>query len=351
MHRTRATSTSSSEMEGRNVRKGEKKCGSCDKLCRENDKSLVCKGCDRYFHITCQKVSEAKYEVLVADSQCNTPSIMWFCNSSCNFFAAKVMGSMVEMRKEIDSVKARVDSLSANVGKIDTRVLEIDSGMLTEEHNEAIRKVVKEEIDEVAAGGQIGASTGTDQLDFKDKVNGFVTESIGEIRERDFRRRNFIVHNIPMSSSKEIQKRIKYDQKCVEQLCKEGLNLKENLEIKKIVRLGKKDDKKRPTRVFTTSPEEASKVFRAKGNLSEKEKFKNVQIVQDRTPLEREELKRLHILKEQKQTTSDRMGEQVTWTVWRGRLVCKEKKAEDAEAEDQEEEEEEEDPDSKTVWG
>ena len=344
---TRSGSASSAQFDGRNVTRTERKCGTCDKVCKDNDKSLLCKGCDRFFHAGCQNVSDAKYEVLAADNISSTPSLLWFCNSSCNFFAAKVMGSMVEMRKELDTVKERVDKISADAGKIDLRISEIDGGLLTEEHNEAIRRVVKEEIEEGAIG-QAGATSANENIEqMKDKVAGFVNESIEEIRERDYRRRNFIIHNVPMSKAVELQKRIKHDQKCFEQLCKDGLELKDAIKVVKIVRLGKKTDRKRPMKVSTTSPDEANIVFRACKNLKDKDKFKNVQIVGDRTPLEREHLRRLHEEKEKKQEVSDKMGEEVTWTVRKGKLVA-EKNVDNTE-ELNPEEEKEEDPDE--FWG
>ena len=346
MHKTRSSSTSSSQSEGKVSSKVDKKCGTCDKLFKDNDKSLLCKGCDRFFHAGCQKISDAKYEVLATDYTSKTPSLLWFCNSSCSFFAAKVMGSMVEMRKELDTVKGRMDRLSADVGKIDTRISEIDGGLLTEEHNEAIRKVVKDEIEAgaIEQSGATGASQSIEEM--REKVNGFVNDSIEEIRERDFRRRNFIIHNVPMSKADELQKRIKHDQKCFAQLCNDGLELKEPINVRKIVRLGKKTDKSRPMKVLTSSPEDANLVFRACKNLKDKDKFKNIQIVGDKTPLEREYLKKLHEMKERRQEESDRAGEDVTWTIRKGKLVA-ERKVDDTEEQNQLDEED----DPEIFWG
>ena len=218
--------------------------------------------------------------------------------------------------------------------------------MLTEEHNEAIRRVVKEEIAEGAVGLEGASQADQNMEEFREKVAGFVNEGIEEIKERDFRRRNFIIHNVPMSKSTELEKRIKHDQKCFDQLCKEGLELKQSVRVKKIVRLGKRTDRKRPLKVMTTSPEEASSVFSARGNLNDKDKFKNIEIVADKTPLEREHLKRLHEMKEKRQEESDRLGMDVTWKVRKGKLVA-EKNADNTEQNQEEEEEE----GSDIVWG
>ena len=151
-----------------------------------------------------------------------------------------------------------------------------------------------------------------------------------------------------MSNSDEIRKRIDHDQKRFQILCKQGLELKEKVQVKKITRLGKREDKNRPMRVFTANPEQASLLLRSAQILKEKEKFKNIVISSDRTPLERAERKRLQELKEMKQEESDRLREQVTWTIKKGRVV-KEKKVKPGATEEGYEEEE--DLEQDMFWG
>ena len=80
----------------RSAKKSEKKCGSCDNLCKDNDKALLCTVCERWFHIQCQSVGEEKYRVISADAASEVPTIHWFCNSSCNQFAAKFLEQCCE---------------------------------------------------------------------------------------------------------------------------------------------------------------------------------------------------------------------------------------------------------------
>ena len=184
-----------------------------------------------------------------------------------------------------------------------------------------------------------------------EKVSDFVKEGIQEMREREFRKRNIIIHNVPMSKSKELKTRIHQDYKRFEYLCKDGLELKDKVKVKKITRLGKKEDKSRPMRVFLESEENVSEIFKTAKNLKDKEKFKDVNIVPDRTFLEREENKRLHQLKEQKQAESDRLGDGLTWMVKRGKVVI-DKETQKSQAAARVEEEDtgtESDPDE--IWG
>ena len=339
------------------------KCPTCEKVCKETDKVLACRGCERYFHAACQKVPDDKYKVLAADSVSDNSCMLWFCNSSCNLFAKKIVCGMVELKKEVEQIKHKVDKASSDISNINTRLTDIEGGYMTEEQADAARTVAKEEIEEHTEA--IKQSI-TENIDTKisehverneelkridEKVSDFVTEGIQEIREREFRKRNIIIHNVPMSKSKEIKKRIDDDYKKFDYLCRVGLEMKSKVKVKKISRLGKKEDESRPMRVFLESSECVSEIFKATKNLKDKEKFKNVNFVSDRTFLEREENKRLHQMKEMKQAESDRLGDGLTWMVKRGKVVTDKETQKSQAAARVEEEDTETDLDPDEFWG
>ena len=333
---TRGNLASQSAKDRRDSSRGENstaKCPTCDKLCKDNDKILVCRGCERFFHATCQKVPDDKYRVLAADSASDNSCMLWFCNSSCNIFAKKIVCGMVELKKEVELIKSKVDQVSTDICKVDSRLADFENGYMSAEQTDSVRQVVREEIDEhtsairqsfkedieTEVSEQVTKSGKLKEIG--EKVSDFVSEGIQEIREREFRRKNVIIHNVPMAKSKELKKRIEHDYRRFEYLCKEGLELEDKPKVKKITRLGKKEDKSRPMRVFLESSENVSEIFRATKNLKDKEKFKNVNIVSDRTFLEREEFKKLHQQKEMRQEESDRLGDGVTWTVKKGKVM------------------------------
>ena len=231
---------------------------------------------------------------------------------------------------------------------------------------QSVRKVVQEELD----GGELEfkvdqmqeAMAGVAKIEqdvqtLSHKVAESVSEGVRELQRREFNKKNVIIFNVPMSSSKDTQARIRHDNKCFGTLCKNGLEIKDKLPFRKITRLGKKTDNGRPMKVSFFKKEQAELFLSCTKNLKGKDKFKNVSITTDKTPLEREEIKKLQSLKEERQAASDEMGEDVQWVVRKDRLMkfglAKEnlRENEESQEEEEEEEEEEEDDESQEIWG
>ena len=108
-------------------------CGDCGQECKVTDKALFCYMCERWFHAKCQKVSDEMYEVISKDSNSPTPMIFWYCKSSCSLFARKVVNSMCDLKKGLETVRSEVEQTSSRVEKI-------EKGKLTTELKELLRK-------------------------------------------------------------------------------------------------------------------------------------------------------------------------------------------------------------------
>ena len=71
--------------------KEEFRCPDCKKVCKDDEAALECEFCERWFHASCQNVTDQLYAAIQADSQAGTNIIHWYCNTSCNFFAKKIV--------------------------------------------------------------------------------------------------------------------------------------------------------------------------------------------------------------------------------------------------------------------
>ena len=294
------------------------KCGTCDKLCRESDKTLLCHSCDRHFHIVCQKVSDAKYEVLSADASEENPTMLWFCNSSCNIFARKFICSITDIRQNLDVIKNQVDNVASKVSKVDGRVNSIERGVFRKEHAEGIRRIAREEI-------ETEMSARPDESDraqlVEQKFEEAVSAAVQEINQREYRKRSLIIHGVKMSESKSLRNRIDHDANYLQNLFKEGMGIKEKISPKKVARLGKKSDKDRPMKVNLDSPQQVRDILNAAKNLKDKEEYQNVSVTTDKTPFERAEWRKLVRLREQRQAMSDQAQDGSKWIIVGMRVV------------------------------
>ena len=315
---TRTSSTSKNDKDDNDMKRTELKCGFCLKVCKSNEKFLPCSACDRHFHIHCQKVSDSMYDVLSADLSSETPCMLWFCNTSCNLYGKKVITSMVQMRKEIDTLKDQVGKVVGNVRSLDTRVSEMEGGLLSDELENAVKRVAIEEIENdrrERSQERVNVQVPDDM--FEDAVS----TAVREMSERQARKKSIIIHNIPMSNSGDMKVRIAHDKKCFGKLCSKGLELKQHITPKRITRLGKKEDKKRPMKVTFDSPAVVGDIFRSASKLKGKDFFKDISITSDKTPLERAEWKKLLELKEQRQAESDAQEDGTKWIILGHRVL------------------------------
>ena len=259
-------------------------CGKCDKLCTEKQDSLTCDLCGMWHHTKCEGVSQEAYKILSKENS----GIRWYCKK-CDSFATGFMQNMKHLSQRQDRLEKKFEDLQHTVG----------------ESIENLEERVEIKIEQVE----------------KNIVNKAVSDSAREMKEREARKSNIIIFKAPMSEAVELKSRIEDDKAYFEKLCKEGLEIEEEMEVLKITRLGKKEDRDRPMRVSFCRSATALDFLKKAKNLKGKVEFKDVAIAGDRTPLEREERKKLIGERDRKQQEADTKGEGVKWIIRGERLV------------------------------
>ena len=338
----RGSTTSSSN----DISADDKSCIVCSQPFARKDKVLQCGLCESFFHIACQDIDDQFYEAILKDRKKAVPMVQVYCSKQCNKAVAKYMTGVAHLEKEVKRLGAQVASIDSTVSKLGAKVADLDNGVMSAQQTDSVRRLVREEIEEHQTMNNDESDERIESLE--KKVAEAVTEAVNEIKERNYRSRNVMVFGVPMSTSTEMRKRIEYDNRSFNTLCHQGLKIKERVSVRRITRLGKKEDKDRPMRVTLNDQRDVGLILRSAKNLKTDKRFENVSVSNDSTPLEREQWKKLKKEKEEKQAEADENGECVKYFIKRGKLRKEE-------AKNNEEEGHNEDPfpqvDENTLWG
>ena len=175
----------------------EKTCGKCKDLIDDDEKALQCEFCATWFCLGCTEVPDRMYDLLQDKA---IPSFLWTCNSCIHAIPTiKNLGNALRgVREDQVETKAEVTKLNIKVDKLEA------------------------------------------SIDTK------VQDAIEAYRERENRKCNVIIHNIPESDKAESAVRKDDDVRELTQLFEDGLGVPyQDFEIKSTIRLGKKVDGKR----------------------------------------------------------------------------------------------------------
>ena len=228
----------------------DKPCGKCGGIIDEGIKALQCEFCASWACLHCTEVPENMYDLFMEK---DVSSFLWSCESCIHAIPTiKNLGrAMQGIRDEQSQTKDEINKLNSKVDSLES------------------------------------------------SIEGKVQEAIEAYRDRESRKCNIIVHNIPESKKPEVKERREEDTMEVKRLFEDGLGLEE-LEIQSIVRLGKKmQDKNRLMKVTVGSVKTKREILSNTKKLKNAENWSRVFITPDLTPKERdrsrtlrEELKR-----------------------------------------------------------
>ena len=186
-------------------------CPDCKKPCTDDEAALECEFCERWFHASCQNVNDQLYQAIQADSAAGSNILHWYCNTSCNFFAKKIVNNMFSLRRDIDAVSGAVAGLT-------TRVENLEDGDIPKKMEDSIRRIVKEEatndevkekIQELESFRDIMNEQRQESFDNNCKqieaVNRFMIDKAREQQleadDRARRQTNLIIFDIPESNA------------------------------------------------------------------------------------------------------------------------------------------------------
>ena len=276
-------------------------CKMCEEVFEnEDDQLMQCERCDKWECLTCSGLSDNDYKFL---DSCSL-SIHWYCQA-CNEQAVSAFKAdnlieerckmyCEELKLEISQVKSNLESKISNV--------EIKFS------NEA-----------QSLKAQIEASESGIERKIQEKLSSSADQNIKEMEERERRKCNIMIFNMPESGSQDKDECIMHDKKLVNQILEE---IEIPAKVCNMYRVGGSESSNaRPLRVILASADEQKKVLNAAVKLKSNAAFKDIFINKDLTPLERQQRNLLVAEKKRKQAESEAAGQSVSWVIHRGRVV------------------------------
>ena len=284
---------------------------------------LECEVCELHYCHACLKLSDHEYEFLS-----KREDMHWFC-ARCEG------GTLLSIKTDREIAERCADYFRILEDKI--KNMETDMGakadmqQLIQLEEVVDTKVDKAQLDQLAdrvskiernfgnrASGTPGGSEAA--RDPEEMVNNNLTE----LRDRESRKENLVLFNIPESTSDDTENRKLYDIAQTSELLESELNVQ--TQVANPVRLGKKQLNSRyprPLRVTVESEQTKWKILKAAKNLKEsrKEEYKVVFIKRDMTRMERAQEEDLRKQLADKRKEAEEKDEQCTWIIRRGKLV------------------------------
>lgn len=307
--------------------KGRKEAWKCE-VCNEESlcdeaQMLECEVCElRLCHI-CLKISEEEYEFLSS-----RVDMHWFC-ASCEGSALLSIKNDKEIAQRCaDYFKVLEDRLQQVEADIQSKA-DIQHVVSLEMALDAKAEKIKlEQLEEKVLtmerniGPAIAGAQNSGELPKEPPTT--VNESVSELRDREARKDNLVIFNIPESQNDDAEDRKLHDISTVIELFDYELDIQTT--ATNPVRLGKKQQNARyprPLRVTVEDEQMKWKVLKASKNLKDprKEENKLIYIKRDMTRMERgieEDLRKQ--LAEKRKEAEDR-GVQCSWMIRRGKLI------------------------------
>lgn len=302
-------------------------CGWCNKVVADDDKALFCEICETWYHTVCEKIDDSVYKIAKKDSQ-KSAVLHYFCTKTCNKAASKILKGVIRLEKEVDELKTQMAGVDSRVASIEDgtfaagmeyRVKCLIDEQVTDNFMELNNKVkqVEEKVETFKRSDE--QLDGTKALENNETMaSQMASAGIREMANRAARKSNLVLFNVPLSRSEDGETRKSDDKSYVETLCQKCLEVE--VKCRQAVRLGKKGDEMRPLRVSLENEADVITVLKAKRKLKESE-YRDIGIKRDMTPLEREEIRKLVRLKENKQKQSEENQDGARWEIRRDRVI------------------------------
>ena len=225
-------------------------CVKCEGVIDDFTKAISCEFCAAWVCLHCSGLPERMYDMMLDEEVSN---VLWTCDSCVH-----ALPTIKKLGKTLQGVRDEQDSCKSEIGKLNTKVEKLENSIDTK-----------------------------------------VQEAIEEYREREARKYNVIIHNIPESKKEDSKDRISEDMESVDSMLEDGLDVSD-VTVTSAVRLGKREEgKTRLLKVGVDSVKSKRNLLQNARKLRRTEAWKKVFITPDHTPKERqvnrelrEELKR-----------------------------------------------------------
>ncbi|RUS80531.1 hypothetical protein EGW08_011715 [Elysia chlorotica] len=173
-------------------------CGTCGHPCRDDEDSLQCELCDIWYHINCEGIDQATYQLLKKDSDRPVALLHYYCSKSCNKAARKLLGGMIRLEHEVENLKSKMH-------ETDTKINDIQGGSFTDKMVQKIKDISKEHNRKQGETGHTGNAQNV----------------LEEVDDRLRRRTNLIIFRAPENTAIPAVESKKKDENLVQEILKD----------------------------------------------------------------------------------------------------------------------------------
>ncbi len=238
-------------------------CSKVGCLVKTRQQEIKCERCHGTFHLSCSGIPKEAYEAIKAAAQLT--NFIWCCDA-CRPEVRQAIAKLEFIESKVEKVEEKLEEWEVVVNKR-LKVLEERMEKKNKEEGEKLKIIQKK------------------------------TQDIEEEKEKDRRRDNLILYNIPESASQNIAERIRNDWESIKQIFeRKGLQLDQK-KFKNIYRLGREQTlgKTRPLLIRFVSQEAKKEILKFCNDLKFLKENESIPIYysMDLTVKEREERKKL----------------------------------------------------------
>ncbi len=321
-------------------------CGKCDKSVKVDDKVVNCFTCKQEFHINCQGVSLSKYEFLSGEND----SIVWFCRT-CRRTTAGMFQHVANLeirlkaieeerekeKHELSVLRKLVTALNQTVNSVEDSIVNV------KEENDNIRDAVTCMLNEIPQCTSIEARFSSIENTLQEVSSHSITELYdnvcsqsslnsrnfstvevaNELDDRQRRKGNLVLHNVPENSDQEC------DEDAVKSILKHVVDKEVDVQRDpitnrpRIYRLGKRiPGKNRSVKCHLNSEQVCEQVLSQSRRLSESSRYNQVVLQEDLTPMQRSHIKQLVHEKKRRNCLASKNNQDPDWII-RGGKLCK----------------------------
>jgi hypothetical protein len=274
----------------------------------EVDPMVICERCEEYICISCANLTEEEYSFL------QRTALHWFC-SACEKPALSAVKSDKLIEEKCTALFSEFRAeLQKELASVKEELAEMKAQLEASKSGRLFADVVRE------GGGSETATQNPNGL-----ISELASQSSKEVSERERRKGNLIWFGVSESSAPEAKDRVAADSAFVGDVCQRVLGVK--LEVATCRRLKSKDGegenklKCRPLLITVKDPSHVGQVLKNARKLRDNAEVKTVFVKKDATPLERAEMRKLVVLRDQKREETKSQGGNSVWVVRNGRVV------------------------------
>ena len=265
-------------------------CFSCQEVLGTEDEAVQCDSCDNWYCVACSELNKAAYNSITDHGGV----VMWFCKH-CNI----ALPGMKKLLKTMTRMGGRQNAMEAKQKKLE------------DSHREVVARVERLEVSNNNARGD---GEGMNEL-----IAKCVREEVYEAKQRDMRRNNVIVRNLPEPVED------KTDEDSIKLLTDElGITQKVNItEAKRLGKEGKKDGDDRPRllKLECESLEQMQLFLNNSRKLMNSRSMKDVYIGKDWTKKQQGEQRMLRVALQARREESGRNQDGKTWRIKGSKII------------------------------